>query len=126
VREITIATGTVLPKNKVLLASASKTWLEGRTAPKPEWCNTNQVRATAMAMLQKLNSTLTGITFWPLGRLWMTVELHAITSTSGKLNQAAEIRMKGKFTDIVPVRPGNFSFSREAMSAMSNRQANRT
>ena len=55
----------------------------------------------------------------------MTVELHAIASTSGKLNQVAEIRMNGKFTDIVPVRPGNFSFSREAMSAISNRQPNR-
>ena len=54
------------------------------------------------------------------GRLCTAAESIASTTASKVLKVTAARRMNGKFTDMLPVKPGSFSFSREAGTAIAN------
>src|SRR5215469_10079714 len=78
-------------------------------------------------MLEKLNRSCTQLNFLgACGRHCTSVERQPTASASAALIWATATRMNGRFTDMLPVTPGSFTFSRAATQAMSRKETNCT
>src|ERR1051326_5858342 len=82
------------------------------------------VTATASVIVLQLNAACTRLSFLPLGRHWMNVLTKPTASASAVFICAAATRMKGKFTDIVPVTPGSLFLSLAATQATNRKTKN--
>lgn len=78
-------------------------------------------------MVLKLKAVRTRLNFCFLrGRLCIRLEKHPTINASIMLISTTETRMNGRFTDMLPVSPGNFTFNLAARHAINRNETKRT
>src|SRR6266571_5066056 len=117
VSEMIVATGNVFTrKNAVHEAIRGKD--PDQVWPAREFlCHSSAHVPDASPIVFTLKRSFTGLRFPPrLGNVWIADETSATSMPSKRLSCAAAIKIKGRFTDMLPLTPGSFSFSREAIA----------
>src|SRR5438270_7506999 len=61
-----------------------------------------------------------------LGKHCTAVDTKATISACGRLSSSAANSMKGRFTDMLPFKPGRETFIRDAAAEQTTKQAKRT
>src|SRR5262249_25192468 len=123
---ITIATCTVLARKKPAVATPKRREAEETAAARSGNRKMNHVAPTANAMVPKLKMICTRLNFcFALGRHWTRLEMHPTNKASSNPICATEMRIKGRLTDMLPVIPGNFTFSLAARQAIRSKETNK-
>ena len=122
VREMIVATGKVFNrKNAAQEAMSGSDPDQGRPA-RECLCHKSAQPPAANPIVFTLKRSFTALSWVPgLGKVCTAEETSATSMLSNSVSCAAAIRMKGRFTDMFPLIPGSFSFSREAAAETTSR-----
>src|ERR1700740_3405941 len=113
------ATGAVCPRNNVAVASPSPRGFEVHPSLEDHcaW-NIRLARQVANAIMLTLNAICSSLNFASCrGQHCTMVETHVIATASVALRFIIAVSRKGRFTDILPLIPGNLTFIRDVAAA---------
>ena len=125
VREMIAATGMVFTRKNAAHEAMSGSDPDQVWPARECRCHSSAQLPAASPMVFTLKRSFTALSRVPgFGKVCTAEETSATSILSNRVSCAAAIKMNGRFTDMFPLIPGSFSFSREADAETTSRTRN--